>query len=75
MRNVISFLTGVSKDKIDSLTIRFIIVDILTILLGAVIMLKSFFNYRVDEDGVIVGSSLLVLGFLIKGWRKALYKN
>jgi len=75
MRNLISFLTGAQKEHIDSKALKYIAIDIVTIGLGTVILLSSIFDYRVKQDGVILGTSLLILGILIRNWRKELNKD
>jgi hypothetical protein len=75
MRNVISFLTGAPKENIDSKALKSIVIDIVTIGLGTVILLSSIFDYRVKQDGVILGSSLFILGVLIRSWKKTLNKD
>lgn len=75
MRNLISFLTGVPKEKIDRNALKLIVIDIVTIGFGTVILLSSIFDYVVKQDGVILGSSLFISGILIRTWRKFLNKD
>jgi hypothetical protein len=75
MKKLISFLTGIPIENVDNKALKSIIIDILTIGLGTVILLSSIFDYRVKQDGVILGSSLLISGILIRNWRNALNKH
>ncbi|HEY1046680.1 MAG TPA: hypothetical protein VGF79_09595 [Bacteroidia bacterium] len=58
-------------NSIKQLLKNVILVDILTIGLGFTVLLSSIFEGgRPSQEGVTFGSSLLILGILIRLWRK-----
>jgi hypothetical protein len=75
MKKIISFLTNVNIQDIDDLSIKSILIDIVTIGVGTVMLFISFANTRVSEEGAGLGSSLITLGILIKIWKKELRKK
>lgn len=48
---------------------RTVIIDLITMGVGTVVFLCSVFNQNVSEEGVLIGSSLSILGILIRIWK------
>lgn len=75
MKKLISFLTNIQEQDIDNKSIKSIIIDLLTNGAGIVILFTSLTNFQISKDGVSIGSALLILGILIKIWKKELMKK
>jgi hypothetical protein len=75
MKKIISFLINIDEQNIKNYSLKTIIIDLLTIGIGTVILLTSVSNLNSNQDGVTIGSSLLVFGVLIKIWKKELKKE
>ncbi len=70
MKKIVSFLTNIHEQKIDNKLMRTILIDVITIGVGTVILMCSIFNKNISEEGVLLGSSLCILGILIRMWKK-----
>ena len=70
MKKIVSFLIDIQEQNIDDKLIKTILIDSITIGIGTVMFLCSVFNNYVNEEGVLVGSSLCILGILIRIWKK-----
>ncbi len=68
-------MINIDEQNIKNYSLKTIIIDLLTIGIGTVILLTSVSNLNSNQDGVTIGSSLLVFGVLIKIWKKELKKE
>ena len=52
--------------------IRIVVIDVVTFLIGFTMFFGSLSNidYRISEEGITYGVVLIVLGILIRLWRK-----
>jgi membrane protease YdiL (CAAX protease family) len=52
--------------------IRIVVIDVVTFLIGFTMFFGSFSNidYRISGEGITYGVVLIVLGILIRLWRK-----
>lgn len=72
MKKLFSLLINVPKEKITNAMIRIVVIDVVTFLIGFTMFFGSLSNidYRISEEGITYGVVLIVLGILIRLWRK-----
>lgn len=70
MKKIVSFLTNIQEQNIDNKLMKTILIDSVTIGVGTVLFLCSIFNNHTSEEGILIGSSLCILGILIRIWKK-----
>jgi hypothetical protein len=70
MKKIIAFLTNKQVGSVDNMVLKTITIDLVTFGFGTIIFFSSLLNNYSDKAGASSGALLIILGVLIRIWKK-----